>query len=198
MKRINSLGRINPNDAIIFICDVQEKFKQVITDFDELLTTSKNFIKFANIFKIPIIVTQHDQKALGETCLEIKENLPIDNSEIIKKRDFSMLPSANIFLERFPLRKTIILIGVETHICIQQTCLDLLKLDYNVHIIKNACSSQYSVDKDCAFERMAYSGAFITTSQSIYFEIMKNFDIPQFKQVLPFIKVNKTKKNPSL
>merc|ERR1719213_363301 len=80
-------------------------------------------------------------------------------------------------------RKSAVIFGVETHVCVQQTVLDLLEKDYTVHVVADGVSSQRPADREVAIERLRKSGAFITTAESVMFELLREKDAPQFKQI---------------
>ena len=123
---------------------------------------------------------------------EIKKELPLNNCETISKTTFSMInEQTKEFLNRYPHRKTAVLFGAETHVCIQQTTLDLLSLGYTVFLITDGISSVRRLDRTTAFRRLEAEGALLTTSESAIFELIRNADHPEFKKLLPIIKIER-------
>ena len=120
------LGRIAPQDTALFICDVQERFRPVISGFPAVVDTSRRMARAAQALELPIIVTEQYPKALGNTVPELMEVLP-QGTPIVAKTDFSMcVPDVVTELEKLPGVKNILLTGIEAHVCVFQTALDLL------------------------------------------------------------------------
>lgn len=91
----------------------------------------------------------------------------------------------------YPERKSAIVFGIETHVCVQQTSLELIEHGYEVHLVVDGVSSQRPHDREVAIRRIAQSGAFLTTSESILFELMNDAKHPKFKELLPLFKEKK-------
>ena len=91
----------------------------------------------------------------------------------------------------YPERKCAVIFGIETHVCVQQTSLELLEHGYDVHLVVDGVSSQRPHDREVAIQRIAQSGAFLTTSESILFELMNDAKHPKFKDLLPLFKEKK-------
>jgi len=164
-----------------FLCDMQEKFRPTIKYFPEIATVANRLVAAANILNIPVIATEQYPKGLGNTVSEID----VTKAKVFPKTVFSMATPEVLqhVGENLPNLKTVVLFGIETHVCIQQTCLDLLEKDYEVHVVADSCSSRTLVDRMFGFERMKQSGAFITTSESVLFMLMKDAKHPNFREV---------------
>lgn len=179
----NSLGRLESSETAVFICDVQERFRPVIALYPAVIDTSRRMIKAANALSMPIIVTEQYPKALGNTVAELSEHLPPD-TPIVPKTNFSMIvPDVVAALEARPSVKKILMLGIETHVCVFQTTLDLIEKGYEVHVVCDGVSSQRLEDRGVALTRMAQSGAFMTTSEMVLFQMMKNTAHPAFKTI---------------
>ncbi|XP_065884574.1 isochorismatase domain-containing protein 2-like [Dysidea avara] len=175
-----SLGRLAANRSFFFLCDMQEKFKPTIKHFPEIATVAQRLVSAAKILEIPVIATEQYPKGLGNTVSEID----VSDVKVVAKTVFSMVvPEVEEELKKEPNRKSVVLFGIETHVCIQQTTLDLLEKGYDVHVIADACSSRTQVDRMFAIERLRSAGAFITTSESALFELMGNSKHPKFRDV---------------
>jgi nicotinamidase-related amidase len=108
---------INPKRTAFFLCDLQEKFRPMISNFPQVLNTANKMIKASQILEIPLIVTEHYSKALGKTCSE----LDLLTAKVIEKTKFSMVvPQLVADLDKFD---SIVLFGIESHVCILQTAL---------------------------------------------------------------------------
>eukprot|EP01132_Coremiostelium_polycephalum_P002525 gene2525-3127_t len=136
-------------------------------------------MKSCNELKIPIVITEQYPKGLGHTVEELQPS----NYKVHEKTLFSMcVPDVNKRLETdLKHVKSILLTGIETHVCILQTALDLLEKNYEVHIICDAVSSQKKYDREVALERLSKAGAFLTTSESAILQLAKDAKHPNFK-----------------
>jgi|SaaInlStandDraft_6_1057023.scaffolds.fasta_scaffold26351_2 isochorismate hydrolase len=174
--------RILPEKSLLFICDVQDRFRDLIYNFSNVVCISQMLKGFANNMQIPIAVTEQYPKALGHTVPELEitsKNVGI----LAEKKVFSMIvPPVEEFLKAHAERNVAIVVGLEAHVCVQQTVLDLLDRGYEVHLCCDGVSSQRPYDRKIALKRMASVGATLTTAESVMFEIMRSADHPTFKQ----------------
>jgi len=184
---VSKLGSLGAKNSALFLCDMQEKFRQTIKYFNEIVSVSNRLLRASKILEIPVVVTEQYPKGLGPTVKE----LGIQDYEIkpFPKTVFSMcLPEVEESLKKLnPDINTIILCGVETHACIQQTTLQYLEKGYNVHVVVDACSSRSLVDRMYAFNRLQQCGAFLSTSEGIILELLKGSHHPRFKEVQKII-----------
>ncbi|XP_063953701.1 isochorismatase domain-containing protein 1-like [Lytechinus pictus] len=183
-----SFGNISPETSALFVCDMQEKFKPAIKYFDDIAFVAKRLIEGAYILDIPVIVTEQYPKGLGHTV----EDLDISRAlGVYPKTKFSMvIPEVEAHLNSLTNLKSIILLGIEAHVCIQQTALDLLARGYDVHVVADAVSSRSLMDRQFAYERLRQFGAIITTSESILFQLLGDKDHPKFKQIQGLVKIS--------
>jgi nicotinamidase-related amidase len=188
------LGRVDPTRAVFFLCDVQERFRDVILEMPSLIESSKLLLGAANVLSIPIVVTEQYPKAMKHTCAEL---LPaIDGTDgtaacVVEKTAFSMLvPGVDAVLAETCRTGSAVLFGIEAHICVQQTCLDLLARGTfeSVTIVEDATSSQRATDRTIALERMRRAGATITSTESLIFEMVGGAKHPHFKAVSALVK----------
>ena len=182
------LGRLNPSKTILLLCDMQEKFAKPITHFNEVVETSVRLTEAAKLLGIPQLITEHYPKGLGPTVPELKKR--IENPVIIEKTQFSMCTTdlMKYINKTIPDYQSILLCGIEAHACVLGTCLDFLEAGKDVHVIVDAVSSRSLVDRKYAFNRMQQSGAFLTTAESVLFQICKNANHPKFKEIQKLIK----------
>jgi len=175
-------------NSVFLVCDVQERFRTLIHKFDHVALTSSIMVKASKIMGIPCVVTEQYPKALGHTCSEV---LAGDTSPLIKvfeKSLFSMMtPEVEQHLKDLN-RNSAVIFGVETHVCVQQTALDLLEKGWDVHVIVDGVSSQREFDRSVAIERLKAAGAFLTTSESLLFGLMKDSNYENFKAVSQLVK----------
>jgi len=178
--------RLTPQNSALVVIDVQEKLMNVMPRRVELLEAIQKFIGAARVLQLPILVTAQYVKGLGPVCGEIVG--ATTGITPIEKKAFSCCGSDEFMRVVKDLRRQrIILCGIEAHVCIQQTAIDLMK-DYFVYVAADAIGSRHRHDHKVAVERMRDCGAVITTVESAVFELLREAGTAAFKQVLPLFK----------
>lgn len=188
--RRSLIGKLQPANTALLLCDVQERFRSLIYEAETVIQTCRYMTSVASILGMPTIVTEQYPKVFGPTVSECFAPEITAMPTAHAKKKFSMMTEP-VVAELFPstsssTNNTIdscILVGIETHVCVQQTCLDLLEMGKEVHIIVDGVSSQQPIDRQVALRRMEQAGAFLTTAQSAAFMLMQSADHPQFKSV---------------
>ena len=139
------------------------------------------------MLNIPIVLTEQYQKGLGPTVAEIKEQLP--SYQPIEKLTFNCCEEPN-FLNKIKKlnKKTIILTGMEAHICVLQTCIGLLNERYNVHLVRDAVCSRAKENRKTAIEFMRDAGAVVTCTETVLFQLLKVAGTEEFKTISKRIK----------
>jgi isochorismate hydrolase len=189
-----ALGRLTPANTVLLICDIQERFREVIWKFDSVLKTSKLLVDGCAAMNIPIVATEQYPKALGKTCNE----LTAANFPKFTKMDFSMSTPevlAHINSLGGQPKEHFIIVGLETHVCVLQTTLDLLAQGKSVHVAVDAVSSSRPTDRAVALKRMEKAGAIMTTAESSLFMLMGSANYANFKTISGLVK--EYGKNPS-
>lgn len=181
------MSLINRDDAVLVIIDCQTKLMPAINNADELEKTICKMTKGASVLGLPVIVTQQYTKGLGPTVDSLNEIL--GDYEPVEKTTFSAM-GAPEFAARIREcgKKNIIMTGVETHICVEQTTLELLGAGYNVYLIQDCVGSRKDNDKNIACNRMAAAGASITTYEAILYELMRDAKNENFKSISAIVK----------
>jgi len=152
----------------------------------ETLASIQKLIGAARVLKLPTLVTAQYIKGLGPVCAEIVEATP--GITPIEKMAFSCCGSEEFTRAVKGLgRQRIILCGIEAHVCVQQTAIDLMK-DYFMYVATDAIGSRHRHDHKVAVERMRDCGAVITTVESAVFELLRDSGAEPFKQILPLFK----------
>lgn len=177
------IGKLLPGTTSLFVCDIQERFRPLIMGFPAVVDTSRRMIRGASIIGLPVITTEQYPKALGATVPELREVLPA-NSAIVAKTRFSMVtPEVAQLLKQKPAISQVLLCGIEAHVCVLQTTLDLIESGYEVHILVDAVSSQRTSDRAAGLFRATQSGAFLVTSEMALFQLMQDAKADHFKEV---------------
>lgn len=173
----------------LVVVDIQEKLLPPIWEKERLVRNSQMLIRLAGILKMPALVTTQYSKGLGKTVPEIASLLP-ENTPFDKLM-FSCFGS-DIFcasLKRLPgQRTTLLLCGMETHICVAQTALAALREGYVVHVASDAVSSRVEWNWQVGLERMRAAGAVISSTEMMMYELMRSSGAPAFKEMLPYLK----------
>ncbi|XP_028830665.1 isochorismatase domain-containing protein 1 [Denticeps clupeoides] len=185
---ITTLGNLTPATTVFFCCDMQERFRPAIKYFGDIISVGQRLLQGARILGIPIIVSEQYPKGLGATVQE----MDLTGVKLVfPKTKFSMvLPEVEAALAEIHGVRSIVLFGVETHVCIQQTALDLIGRGFEVHIVADATSSRSMMDRMFALERLARTGITITTSESVLLQLVADKDHPKFKEVQNIIKAS--------
>mmetsp|Transcript_4364 Transcript_4364/g.10794 ORF Transcript_4364/g.10794 Transcript_4364/m.10794 type:complete len:197 (+) Transcript_4364:78-668(+) len=182
---LSSVSRIRPSNCVFLLCDVQERFRTMIRYFPSVVHVASKLTRASEVLDIPLMVTEQYPKALGHTVAEIKLSEKTAN---YSKTAFSMFPSIRPTLSSMKDRNVAVLFGIEAHVCVQQTALDLLENGMDVHIVADGTSSSRDFERLIAFERMKKSGAYLTTSESVLFELMGDAQHPSFKAIQALVK----------
>ncbi|PWW79538.1 Isochorismatase hydrolase [Tuber magnatum] len=181
-------GRIS--NPVLFICDLQEKFRTTIYGFDKCVLTAQKLLKASQILQIPTYATTQLSSKLGPLVPELHPLLT--NIKVVDKSLFSMMvPELRARLHEDGQRKSVALIGIESHICVLQTCLDLLTMGHRVYVIADGVSSCNRQEVPVALERMRREGAVVTTSESWMYEVMGDAEISEFRQMAGLVKESK-------
>lgn len=167
--------------------DYQEKFMPGIAERDELLISSKKLLKGLGILEVPIFVTTQYAKGLGLTIPEIR--MAAETEEYFDKKSFSIYGEEEIqkYLQALG-KKQVILCGIEAHICILQSVIELIEAGYQPILVEDCISSRHLRDKKIAIMRARDEGAIVTTCESLLFELLKNADHEKFKQISSLVK----------
>jgi nicotinamidase-related amidase len=180
---------LDPEQCALIVVDIQEKLLPPIFQKEELVRNSKLLIRAAVVLKIPSLVSTQYAKGLGPTVPEIASLLP--ETEAIDKDRFSCFGSDAFctLLKRLPgNRNTLLLCGMESHICVAQTALAALREGYLVHVASDAVSSRTEWNWRIGLERMRAAGAVISSTEMIIYELMRSSSSPAFKEMLPHLK----------
>jgi nicotinamidase-related amidase len=179
--------RILKQHTAALVIDIQEKLFPVMTDKEELLANCLKLVKGLQILGIPLLVTQQYTKGLGETIPEISSE--IKDFVFIEKRDFSCCREPAVLNKLRELEAgNIIICGIESHVCVLQTALDLKEGGFNPVIVMDAVSSRHPASLDLAIERFRYESIMMTSTESLLFELIRSSAAPEFKEISMLVK----------
>lgn len=179
--------RIQKENSIALLIDIQEKLFPSVHHGDALIENVQKLLAGLRVLQVPIIYSEQYPKGLGGTLESLRNNLV--DATYVTKTSFSCCAAEDFIptLEQYA-RKVVLVMGIETHICVQQTVLDLLEKEYQPVVVADCVSSRKDYNKEIALERMRQEGAVITTVESILYEMMGSAKAPEFKQILEIIK----------
>lgn len=174
-------------NCCLVVVDVQGKLAQLMQGKQDLFKNIQILIKAAKILDVPILWCQQCPDALGPTVSEISQLLT--DNEPINKSAFSCCGAEQFNIKLNELaRKQVLLCGIETHVCIYQTAVDLLRKGFSVDVIADAVSSRTLDNKQIAISRMAAEGINISCTEMALFELLKTAEHTQFKQIAKLVK----------
>lgn len=179
---------LDKEKAVLVVVDFQEAFRSPINDFAQIASRISIAVRGFQVLNLPIIITEQYPKGLGKTAEEILFSLPSD-FEFVEKSAFSSC-GASAFMEKLQATgaSQIVLCGLETHICVNQTAHDLLNENYEVHLLTDCVSSRFTQDKETALRKMQSSGVVPSSIEMALFELMRDSKHEQFKEIQNLIK----------
>jgi nicotinamidase-related amidase len=180
---------LEAEQCTLVVIDIQEKLLPPIFQREQLVRNAQLLIRAAGILKIPALVSTQYAKGLGGTVPEVASLLP--ETDPIDKTLFSCFGS-DVFcsvIKQVPgQRNTLLLCGMESHICVTQTALGALREGYLVHVASDAVSSRTKWNWKIGLERMRSAGAVISSTEMMIYELMRSSSSAAFKELLPHLK----------
>lgn len=188
MKDVKRFSKLLKSDqTALLIIDIQERILPVINNYQKVVENSIKLIKGFKVLNLPIYFTEQYPKGLGPTHKAIADEL--GGIQPFNKMSFSCSGAGDLFNE-FKKKKLsqIVICGIEAHVCVQQTVLDLIENEIQVNLAADAVSSRKEIDYKSALDRMRYHGAEVTTAESILFELLNVCGTDQFKAISKIVK----------
>ncbi|CAG8890010.1 unnamed protein product [Penicillium egyptiacum] len=178
----------------LFICDIQDKFRNGIYEFPKLVSTTEKMLRAASTLQIPVFITTQNRAKLGKTVPELQQHLngPHIRADVDKTLFSMITPEIEKLLpapDSAPL--DVVIVGIETHICVTQTTLDLLERGHRVYILVDGVSSINPEERGIALARLRDAGAVVTSSESVLFEILGDAAHEAFRAVSGLVKETK-------
>lgn len=177
---------LDQNNCVLLVIDMQEKFKNIIQNPDQVINNISTLVKAANILDIPVIYTEQYPKGIGPTVDILKKDF--SRATYFEKIFFSCCKDINFmdYLKSLQ-KKQVIVCGIEAHICVNNTVHDLLSAGYSPHVMSDAISSRSELNLRVGIEKMRDSGAIISCVEMALFEIMKLSKHENFKEIQKLI-----------
>ena len=172
-------AKLDRRRAALVVIDVQEAFRKAVPSFDDVAKGTAALVRGAEAVDVPILVTEQYPKGLGRTVPEVAERLP-QGVEPIEKVSFSA-PEADGF--DLAGRDQALVCGIETHVCVNQTVLDLLDQGVEVHVALDAVGSRFEESKAVGIEKARRAGAVITNVETALFELVGRAGTDEFKEI---------------
>jgi nicotinamidase-related amidase len=174
-----SAPKLDAGRAALVVIDVQEAFRKALPDFDGVAKGTAALIEGASAVGVPIVVTEQYPKGLGATVPEVAEHLPED-VEPIEKVVFSAAEADGFDLDG---RDQALVCGIETHVCVNQSVLDLLDRDVEVHVARDAVGSRSAENKELGLHKVEQAGAVLTSVETALFELVRQAGTDDFKKI---------------
>ncbi len=178
---------LDRKQAVLVVIDIQGKLATLMYQKEILFANVIRMIHAARVLEIPIIWTEQLPDKLGETAPQIKEALK--GVDVVVKKHFSCWPNEEFRDELKKLGRTQVLVtGIETHICVYRTVMDLLTANYNVQLVTDAVSSRIEHNYHLAVEKMKDAGAVLTSVEMALFEMFHVAEGDQFREIIKIVK----------
>jgi len=176
-------GKLQPDRTTLIVVDVQEGFRKAIPDFERVARATATLIEGAGIIDVPVVLTEQYPKGLGGTAPEVADHLP-DGAAPLEKVCFSAADA-----EGFDLggRDQALVCGIETHVCVNQTVIDLLDAGTDVQIAEDAVGSRTEENKRVGLHKMERAGGTLTSVETALFELLGRAGTDEFKAVQKLI-----------
>ncbi len=174
---------LNQDNAILMVVDIQEKLLNAVFNKEQVEKNAAIISKAASILGLPVFITEQYPKGLGATVETIKGNY------YFEKTSFNALEDAELLNEIEKCeRKQIILMGIETHICVHQTAAGLIENGFEVTVLSDACGSRFKEHYEAGLDCIRANGAQIKPTEMVLFELLKSAKHPNFKEIQALIK----------
>jgi nicotinamidase-related amidase len=175
--------KLDPKRAALVVVDVQEGFRKAVPEYEEVTRATATLIRGAEAIGVPVLITEQYPKGLGETAPQVAEALP-DGAKPLEKTVFSAAGADGFDLDG---RDQALVCGIETHVCVNQTVLELLEAGTEVEVVEDAVASRSEENKRIGLQKMERAGAVLTSVETALFELLGKAGTDEFKQVQKLI-----------
>jgi nicotinamidase-related amidase len=181
---VSKHGRLERDRAALVVVDVQEAFRRAVPTFDAVAHAASVLVQGAAELDLPIHVTEQYPAGLGTTVSEVADKLP-GGVDPVEKVRFSAAEADGFELGG---RDQAVVCGIETHVCVNQTVLDLLWQGVEVQVVSDAVGSRTEENRELGLHKMERAGATLTSVETALFELLGGSDAPEFKRVQALVK----------
>jgi nicotinamidase-related amidase len=176
-------AKLDPSRAALVVIDIQEAFRKAVPVFDDVARAAGVLVEGAKVVGTPIAITEQYPKGLGHTVPEVAEHLP-NGVEPLEKEVFSAVEADGFDLGG---ADQALVCGIETHVCVNQTVIDLLATGVDVHVAEDAVGSRSKQNWRLGLEKVEQAGATLTSVETALFELVRRAGTDEFKQVQKLI-----------
>ena len=181
-----TLDRLTAADGALIVVDLQDRLLKAIDGRDRVVARSLLLVRAAQILGVRAFATEQYPRGLGPSIPELAELIP----DRPAKMTFHALGAPGIVegLAKSPRARHVTLAGIEAHVCVAQTALELLRMGYVVQVAADAVGSRFADDRDFALRRLERAGAVVTTAEAVLFEWLESADHPRFRDISALVK----------
>ncbi|MBX3097109.1 MAG: isochorismatase family protein [Fimbriimonadaceae bacterium] len=178
--------KANREDALVLVVDIQPAFMGGIVDADRVRARAEFLARAAKTLEIPVFATEQYRERMGPSDAWVAEcvTIPAEDKMVFSANGSDVIRKAM----QATGRNQVVIVGIESHICVSQTAMDLLEDDYEVMVASDAVSARTQLAHDIAMRRLADEGVVETHTESVVYEWLHTADCPEFKAVLPLVK----------
>jgi nicotinamidase-related amidase len=174
-------------DSLLLIIDLQQAMRKVMASWEKTVASVRQLTQAANTLGVPVLVTEQYKKGLGATDPEVLRE--INSPVVVQKEHFSAcLEPAFLSAVHSFQRNQIVVAGMETHVCVLQTCLDLIASGFQVHLAADAVASRVSQNRDIAVDLLRQAGAVVSSAEIVIFQWACRANTADFRRILPIVK----------
>jgi nicotinamidase-related amidase len=179
---------LDRTDAVLLVIDIQESYRTVLPGWDRVVAATRTLLHGAAVLELPVLASEQYPRGLGHTAEEVSSLFP-SSVRLVEKRTMSCC-GADGFIDQLDAtrRRQVLIAGIETHACVNQTVHDLIAAGYQAHVARDATASRRVADADPAWEKMRSAGMFPTTSEQALLELVRTSDVPDFRAVQRLLK----------
>ncbi|MEJ5347934.1 MAG: isochorismatase family protein [Desulfosoma sp.] len=178
---------VRPEDSLLFLVDLQKVMLDLCVHKEDVVRNVTALLDMAAVLHVPVLFSQHNAEKLGPFLPELTSK--VSDPLILDKLEFSCFENEAMAQTVAACgRKTLILAGIETHVCIFHTGAHGVRLGYTVHVVSDAVTSRSEHNRSIGLQRLDKAGAVITSTEMITFEWLNRAGTPQFRQALPILK----------
>ena len=176
--------KLNKDNCCLLVIDIQQKLIDHIFDKSTILNENLKLVEFLTIMKVPIVYSEQYPKGLGKTLDVLEKKIQCSEFTKIEKTSFSVAENECFmnFLKKKKISQ-IIISGIESHICVLQTAIDLLNKEYNVYLVAESIGSRKRSHKELAFKRILKEGGTLINFEMLFFELIKDSQHSNFKEL---------------